>query len=128
MKPMEPDEMGCTCLQACSDTIALLEERLAKARGVIEDVADGPYTHKEKARFARNALAEIWPTPPKPRVIEVGGVYMPKTGSPQTCVYIRGEFAYMLPLKAGHRPAYAWDIYGKSLNHGSAYDIDWSRS
>ena len=106
--------------------IADLEERLEKAKRALEFCSDGFLTQEVQVLTARNALADIWPTPAKPRQIEVGGVYTPKTGSPQECVYVRGEFAYMLPVKDGQCPAYAWDIYGKSLSLNPDYDIDWS--
>ena len=108
--------------------IATLEERLAQAKKALEYCADGGEMQTDQLRTAFDALADIWPTPPKPRVIEVGGVYTLKTGSPHECVCVRGEFAYMLPVKDGQCPAYAWDVYGKSLSLNPAYDIDWSRS
>lgn len=108
--------------------IALLEERLAKAKEALEYCAEPGGYWVTKTDTARAALSDIWPTPPKPRVIEVGGVYTPKTGSPHQCVCVRGEFAYMLSVVTDNCPAYVWDIYGKSLSLNPAYDIDWSRS
>lgn len=108
--------------------IALLEERLEKAKRALEFCADGFLTQEVQLHAAHEALAAIWPTPPKPRVIEVGGVYTLKNLCSFECCFIHDDFAHMVRDGRYDCPAYVWNISGKSLSLNENYDIDWSRS